>query len=155
MLDLNDYFEEYVDHLVSEKDASTATITSYSGDFNVFKEFLRKYNVPSSVNDISTSRLRKYLTFLKKEKGYSLESIRRKIHSLRSFFKFLESQDYITSNPASKISAPKSIEKVPKYMVPEEIKKLIKATMLYGGNNALRDKCLIEMFVYSGMRRNE
>ena len=99
--------------------------------------------------------LRSYIIFLNKEKGYKNETIRRKIHSLKSFFNFLYSQEYIDKNPAIAIHALKSEERLPVYMSIEEIKALIKAPMKSNAEHGLRDKCILEMLAMTGMRRFE
>ena len=46
------------------------------------------------IDEIKVTDIRKYIVYLKKNKRYANETIRRKINSLKSFFNFLIAQDY-------------------------------------------------------------
>jgi site-specific recombinase XerD len=53
------------------------------------------------------------------------------------------------------IHAPKAPDTVPVYLKPDEVKRLISLPEKYSRNNKLRDKCILETFVFTGIRRNE
>lgn len=152
---LEDCFEEFIDYLKAEKNASKYTIENYSSDFQIFLHFLASQNIEPTFYAITTPVLRKYTAYLKNDKDYAVETIRRKIHSIKSFFNFLYSQEYITKNPTAGIHAPKSPERLPIYMKSDEIKKLINAVMKDPSENSLRNKCIIETLAFTGMRRSE
>lgn len=150
-----DYFEEFIDYMAVEKNASDHTKANYKSDFKIFSNFLVTNGIKPELETITTREIRKYLIYLKNEKEYQNETIRRKINSLRSFFNFLIEQEYLIKNPMLPIKAPKKEQKIPIYLSDKEIEKLIKATMRHGGGNALRDKCFIKTLAYTGMRRQE
>ena len=152
---IHDYFEDFINYLKAEKDASAFTIANYTSDFSIFLNFLASQDIKPTVDAITTPLLRKYTTFLKVDKNYEVETIRRKINSLRSFFKFLVSQEYIDKNPMAPIIAPKKPDRLPVYLQPDEIKLLISMPMKHSRDNKLRDKCIIETFVFTGLRRSE
>lgn len=152
---LEDCFEEFIDYLKAEKNASKYTIENYSSDFQIFLHFLAIQYIEPTFYTINTPVLRKYIAYLKNDKDYAVETIRRKIHSVKSFFNFLYSQEYISKNPTESIHAPKSEDRLPVYLQAEELKKLISVTMKYPSENSLRNKCLIETLAFSGLRRSE
>ncbi len=150
-----DYFEEFIDYMAVEKNASDHTKANYRSDFKIFTNFLVTNGIKPELETITTREIRKYLVYLKNEKEYENETIRRKINSLRSFFKFLTEQEYIIKNPMLPIKAPKKEQKIPIYLSDKEIETLIQATMKYGKENSLRDKCFLKILAYTGMRRQE
>jgi len=154
-MNLEACLNEFFDYLISERDASPYTIAGYKSDFKYFFDFLSRESIPLLTETITTPDIRRYLTYIKAEKNYSVGSIRRKIHSLKSFYNFLLSQEYIHKSPMMPIKAPKDVDKVPIYMQPEEIISLIQAPTRHGGENALRDRCVIETLAFSGIRRSE
>jgi len=155
LMRLDDCYNEFLDYLGSERDASPYTIAGYKTDFKFFFAFLSRENIPLLAEVITTPDIRRYLTYLKSEKNYSVGTIRRKIHSLKSFYNFLLSQEYVNKSPMMPITAPKDVDKVPIYMQPEEIIRLINAPVRRGGENALRDKCILETYAFTGIRRSE
>lgn len=150
-----DYFEEFINYMAVEKNASVHTKANYRSDFKIFINFLTINDIKPELQTFDVRIIRKYLVYLKNVKEYKNETIRRKINSLASFFKFLVEQEYLIKNPMGPIKAPKREEKIPIYLSDNEIEKLIKATMRYGRENALRDKCFIKVLAYTGMRRQE
>lgn len=154
-MDLDLCFKDYKNYLKSEKDASPLTLISYSTDFDLFLYFLVSEEIPRRTSKITTSVIRRYINFLKIDKGYSTETLRRRINSLRSFFNFLISQEYIDRNPMAPINAPKRADQLPIYLQENEIKRLITMPFLHSADNKLRDKCIIETLVFTGVRRSE
>jgi site-specific recombinase XerD len=119
---LEDCFDEFIDYLKAEKNASHYTIENYNSDFHIFLHFLLSQGIEPRFDTITPPILRKYTTYLKNDKEYAVETIRRKIHSIKSFFNFLYSQEYISKNPTAGIHAPKSPERLPVYLQAEELK---------------------------------
>lgn len=148
-------FEEFLDYLSAEKNISHYTRSSYKSDFKVFLYFLDANSIKSDLRTITTPIIRKYLAYLKNEKKYKNQTMRRKIHSLSSFFKFLIEQEYIEKNPMNPIHAPKLGDKIPIYLRKDEIELLINTAMKLGGENALHDKCFLKTFSFTGIRRQE
>lgn len=152
---LFDYYDEFLDYLSAEKNASHHTLKNYASDFKLFFNFLQSNGIKPELETIDTPTIRKYISFLKNEKEFKNNTIRRKIHSLSSFFQYLLEQEYIMKNPMLPIHAPKIEQTIPVYLSREEIELLLNMPMKYGKENALRDKCILETFVYTGMRRQE
>ena len=154
-MDISEAFEEFLDYLSAEKNVSHHTKISYNSDFNIFLKFLSMSGIKSNFHTITTPTIRKYLAYLKNEKEYKNQTMRRKIHSLSSFFNFLMEQEYIEKNPILPIKAPKKEENIPIYLGKGEVELLINTAMRHGKENSLRDKCFIKTLAFSGMRRQE
>lgn len=152
---LEDCFKEFIDYLKSEKNASKYTIENYTSDFDIFLHFLLSQGIEPGIDTITPPILRRYIAYLKNDKDYMVETIRRKIHSIKSYFNFLYSQEYISKNPTAGIHAPKSPDRLPIYLDANELKKLIAATMKHPSENSLRNKCAIETLIFTGLRRSE
>lgn len=150
-------YQEFLDNLISEKNVSNSTISSYETDFKVLKSFLVKNNIRPLLDNITTPILRRYISFLKVDKGYKTNTIRRKIHSLSSFYKYLLEQGYIEKNPMLPIHAPKEEQKLPIYLTEHDIKLLLQAPKKYARfeSHILRDTVLLKMLIFTGARRSE
>ena len=74
--------------------------------------------------EIDYNDIRLYINYLYSLK-YSNKTISRHISSIRSFFKYLKGNNYITDNPCILISNPKIDKKLPKYLNYEETEKLL------------------------------
>ncbi len=152
---IHEHFEEFLNYLSAEKNASKLTLTSYTNDFRVLFEFLAIGNIKPGIYTLTTPILRRYISYLKVTKGYKTNTIRRKIHSLSSFFKFLMEQEYLEKNPMLPIHAPKEEQNLPIYLTKDELKLLISMPLKHSRDHKLRDKVILETLAYTGLRRQE
>ena len=89
---------------------------------------------------------------LKKEKT---SSIRRKISSLKSFYKFLYKNNYINKKdyPLTKIAYPKMEKKLPKFIYYNDLLEIINESSK--DKDGVRDRLIIEMLYATGVRVSE
>jgi len=84
----------------------------------------------------------------------STESVYLEIAALRAFFRFAESEGYLSSNPAEQLSLPRRWQRLPKDLTHEEIERLLRPpgeeTPL-----ALCDQAILEVAYASGLRLAE
>lgn len=141
--------------MIAERNASKLTIVSYNTDFEAFYSFLVASGIATDITKITTTNIRSYTSHLSREKHYCTATIRRKIHSLSSFFKFLVSQEYLIKSPMPPIMAPKRPDNILIYLQEAELKKLICMPRLHSRDNKLRDTCILQTFIFTGVRRSE
>ena len=137
---------KFLDYLKYERGFYDYTIKSYRIDLKEFYDFAKEENI-----DIDL--VRKYLRELY-EKKYSNRSISRKVSSLKSYFKYLESEGIIKDNFMRLISNPKIEKTLPNYLNYEDLEKLLDfpdKNNKYG----LRDALILEMLYSSGIRVSE
>lgn len=154
---IDHYQGEFYQYLLAERNASDATVTSYRTDFREFMTYLSEKRLNIGIEKITTPVLRRYFNQLKSNRGFSTSTIRRKIHSMSSYMKFLLEMEYIEKNPMLPIHAPKSEERLPIYLKKPELEKLLKAPEKYARfpHHILRDKTMLSLLVYTGARKSE
>lgn len=100
-----------------------------------------------------TEYLRSFLAYLA-ESNYSPATMARKIATLRSFYKWLERQGAIDSNPMVLIRTPKQKKRLPKAIDVDQVEKLLSApndkTLL-----GARDRAILETLYSTGIRVSE
>jgi site-specific recombinase XerD len=86
--------EEFLLSKEIEDGCSPKTIKAYAHDLSLFKK-----SIPSDIN-IGTITIRHIRAFLKTlyDRNYTKPGLARKIATLKSFFNFLELNEYITKN---------------------------------------------------------
>ena len=137
---------KFLDYLKFEKGFSDYTVKSYETDLKEFYDFALD-------KDINIELVREYLRKLYEDK-YSNRSISRKVSSLKSYFKYLESEGIIKDNFMRLISNPKIEKTLPNYLNYDDLEKLLNfpdRSNKYG----LRDALILEMFYSSGVRVSE
>jgi site-specific recombinase XerD len=114
---LNKAMDKFVEYLDNEREYSNHTIQNYKFSIEKLSDyFMESYQVIPEVEEIEHDDLRPFLGWLH-DSGLSKNSIRLRVASVKSFFKFCITRKYITKNPASIISTPKTEKKLPSYML--------------------------------------
>lgn len=158
----------YYDYLNIQKNASKHTIRGYLSDLIEFFLFLQKEIL--NYKEISIQDIRNYflkITGINLEKNHSQKKIKtttqkRKISSIRNFYKYLQKNNFIENNPVQ-IKFPKTSKTLPESFKYYEINKLFDffENILKQKENSeqivfiYRDHCIIEMLYSSGMRISE
>jgi len=154
------YIEKFLRYLEIEKNYSSLTLLNYQADLEDFSNFLNpaRDKVSSGGKQIPLEKvdyisLRRYLAHLKERKLRS-RSIARKLSCLRSFFKFLCRDGYLSDNPTLSLTTFKLDKHLPSFLTEEEMSKLLQ---LPQGNDerSLRDQAILETFYSTGMRISE
>jgi len=149
----------FTDHLRVEKSLSENTVASYNLDLDKFIHYLSEVKSISAITKITEEIVNDYLKYIqssgtKQEKKYSFKSVSRFISSLKSFFRYLEAEDVIESNPMENIELPKSSRLLPEVLSIEDIDNILSKPDTKS-KLGLRDKALLETMYASGLRVSE
>jgi site-specific recombinase XerD len=139
--------DDFLVFLEVEKGYSPKTIREYSYDLQMFNSF----NLNTPIDERSTADLRRFFLHLKREKSYSPRSLHRKICSLKSFYKFLKKESFVSSNPAENIESPKIPKSLPKTISVDEALQLLSAP----SSENSRDKLVLFLLYGTGIRVSE
>ncbi len=93
-----------------------------------------------------------FMYYLQRERGNSQAARARKTSSLRQFYKYLEREHLIDSNPLKDLETPKQKKSLPKYLTLEQSIELLNAVE---GDNSRRDYCILTLFLNCGLRLSE
>lgn len=143
---------EFINYLEYERNYSNNTILAYENNINKFVLYLNDNSI-NDINNVDYSVMRNYLNYLYKL-NYTSKSICRHISSLRSFFKYLMSENKIKNNPTTLISNPKVLKKLPKYINYEDIEKILNTPDLKT-DIGIRDALILELLYVTGIRVGE
>lgn len=154
--------ERFALYLTAERNASLHTRESYLSDLVQIKNFLKPEGDIdfSDWKNVTALKLREFFMFLAK-KGESPSSIRRKIASVRAFFKYLQAQGVIADNPSKALKGPKIAKKLPKVISASDMDRLLAMPKkLYDDKlskefSYLRDKAILEFLYSTGCRIDE
>ena len=152
---LHHYHEEFLSYLSVEKNSSPLTTASYRSDFKNFSTYLSGCNIQPTLTNLNTPVFRSYIHYMKEELEYKTTTIRRKINGLKSFYAFLQLQDYITDSPMKKITVPNKAKLIPIYFTESQVKRILLTAKQSREKDALRDYILIKLIAITGIRRQE
>ena len=141
-----DYLNNYYLYLKTEKKLGEATILSYKLDLQNFTKFISKDLINVTKEDIL-----KYISTLKNE--MNVNSINRHISSLKGFYNYLTSEEYITASPLEEIESLKKEKRLPKYLSISEVDKLLNIPLKTDYD--YRNKAMMEVMYATGLRVSE
>ena len=152
--------EEFIEYFLSfikiEKAAASSTIHKYRADLNRLKNYLISKLYITDFSNVELGHVRSYLAYLASSFEYQSSSMANKIIIIRHFFNFLAKSKYIDNNPVEMIKTPQKSKKLPRALNEIELKKLLKAPeSLPNNRNKIRDKLILTLFAYTGIRRGE
>lgn len=144
----------FLQHIEKEKRQSQHTIIAYSSDLNQFEHYLLSTFNITDFTKVNHQIVRSWLVLLI-ESGISPVSVRRKISSLNAFFKFLQREKLMASNPMLKISPPKTGHQLPAFLSEKQMEDVLWKNTRDHTFESVRDKFVIEIFYSTGIRLAE
>jgi tyrosine recombinase XerC len=144
--------ERYVTYLVAERNASPYTVRNYRREIEEFVEFARGQGI-SSWKAVELPLLRRWLAWLTTQ-GFAKASIARRISELRSFYRFLQREGTVETNPLLGLSSPKVPQRLPRYLNVHETVALLSAPPT-ASPQGLRDRAILELLYGAGLRIGE
>lgn len=143
----------FINFLTYEKRFSPHTIQAYDLEVDNFLVFVEREQVPFVEVD---HKLARYYFSLMREGGKASTSINRAISALKSYYKFLQRENYVQSNPLRLIQALKTPKKLPVAVDKSKMNQLLEhmGTAEDSFENS-RDFIVIELLFGTGIRLSE
>ena len=151
---LNDYLDQFLQHLKYERNVSAHTLRNYASDLDQFKEYLFKIEKRSDipVAEIDRLTIREWMAGLHND--HKKTSVARKLASLRTFFQFLVREGVLETNPAKLVATPRIERKLPNHLSMEDAVRFIE-TPDTNTDLGRRDRAIIEFLYATGIRVGE
>src|SRR5208283_1551533 len=147
------YIFDFISYLKNQRNVSPHTERSYHSDLVQFFDFLGK----SDLSTINHQILRQFIAHLMKLKIKNT-SIARKLSAIRSFFKYLNREGILTTNPARLVATPRRDKRLPMVLTADDAQRLMEApdSKKRGRDDSvLRDRALLETLYSTGIRVSE
>lgn len=156
MATINAIQDEYLTHIELVRGFSKATVSSYRGDLQLFSRFLDKLGI-ADLSQINGNILLQYFQEQQTLNPKKPATIRRRGHSLSSFFKYCCLRKYIPFNPITEVQLPKKEQRLPEFLTDTEIERFISTPIRYRKISWIskRDKAVLDTLIFTGCRRSE
>lgn len=149
---MNRYLDLFMAWLTAEKGLSGNTRSAYSADLARYLNHLEEID-RLEPDHIKASDIADFLG-QERERGLAPRSRARLLSSIRMFHRFLLIERYSSTNPASIIEAPRTLQKLPVFLSSAEVESLLSAPT---GNRPeeMRDRAMLELLYATGLRVSE
>jgi site-specific recombinase XerD len=133
------------------RNLSPYTLRNYRSDLEHFLSALEAWKVDPLA--VRRPDLRRYLAVLLGD-GVADGSVRRKVSTIRSYYKWLRAEGHLDADPFFGVTGPKAGRRLPGILTSEDIARMIGAAE--GRQPAdLRDRALMELLYAAGLRVSE
>jgi integrase/recombinase XerC len=161
----------FVQYMRDERSASPHTLQGYLTDISQFAVHAwgEDARPPFPWSKADRFVARRFVVEFQKS-GMKATTTGRKVSSLRSFYRFLEREDYVSENPFAGMVSPKRGRPLPQVLSVDEVVRLIEAPLKTHGRSkvkkppedekfaeyaAFRDAAILEVLYSTGMRVSE
>lgn len=144
----------FLSYLENVKRYSPHTLLAYKEDLGQFLAYCATINEVTGFPDISSKIIREWMV-IEMSKGRKATTTRRKLSVLRTLFKYLVREGRLSEDPTETIILPKTGRRLPVFVPDYQMDELLDGEELQGGFQELRDRLVLLMAYYTGMRRSE
>lgn len=149
------FIQEFLTYIRCELNLSVHTVSSYRIDLEQWRDWATDNGSRSfEPNDVTASDLRAWLSHIAGE-SLSPRSIRRKVQSLRAFFKFMMLRHGMTTNPAAELSLARTPKPLPVYIPEAETNSMLDSDYNSDDFTETRNRLIMTMLYSTGMRQDE
>lgn len=144
----------FIEYLKFEKRYSPHTITAYQKDLEQFFGYLSEKYPDITVSDITPPQIKSWLASLM-AKRMDAKSVKRKISTLKAWFRFLMRTGVLPGTPMTHITAPKTGKKLPVFVADKDTSTLFDHVEFPDDWKGKTDRLILELFYHTGIRLSE
>jgi len=154
-MDWQSIVQQFLNHLLRERNASTNTVMAYRNDLLQFAEYLSR-NFPASAgwSDVQPETIAHYTGTLAAS-GYTASTVARKVAALKTLLNWLKQHGIVRNDLTVQLKSPRVEKRAPRILEESEVASLFSATERMPHPRSLRDRALLEVIYATGMRVTE
>jgi integrase/recombinase XerD len=149
---MNETCDGFLEYASLERKLADSTLSAYASDLASVSSWLQERGF-GSLGCCDTGQLAEYAAWLS-FRGYSALSVRRRLSTLRGFFRFLQGEGIRGDNPAEALHPPRLPLRLPHAVSVDAVTSLVEA---WTGDTVLsvRNRALMELAYGAGLRESE
>jgi len=144
--------QQFLDYVRLERALSPNTVEAYQQDLMALEAFQKRIK-RESYNQLTRKHLVDFLLD-ERDRGMSSTTLARRLVAVKIFFRFLQQEGYLDTNPADSMDSPRLWKALPDFLSPAEIDRLLDAPDL-SKPAGVRDKAILECLYGTGLRVSE
>lgn len=147
------YINGFKSYLLLERSLSGNTIEAYLRDIRKLVEFLALSDIDVPPDGLDVDQLSSFLHSLN-DLGLGARSQARLLSAIKTFYKYLLTEDMIQVDPTSLLEGPRLPRKIPEVLAYEEIQRMI-ASIDLSESHGVRNRAMLETLYACGLRVSE
>ncbi len=147
------YINGFKAYLLLERSLSDHTIEAYQHDLRKLVEFLEIVEYDLNPQQIELQHLEQFIHWLN-EMGLGARSQARLLSAIKTFYKYLLTEDMISEDPTALLEGPRLPRKIPEVLTYDEIQSMLQSIDL-SYDHGVRNRAMLETLYASGLRVSE
>lgn len=147
------YIKGFKAYLLLERALADNTIDAYQRDLYKLDQFLKLKEYRLSPVEISSEELSEFILWLN-ELGLGARSQARILSALKTFFRYLLTEDIVRDDPTELLDGPRLARKIPEVLSYEEIQAMLHSIDL-STDHGVRNRAMLETLYACGLRVSE
>ena len=144
--------QDYMDYLIVEKGLADNSIAAYADDLSRYINFLEAQRIEHH-SQVDTTVILAWLVKLAR-KGLSAKSRARHLITIRGFYRYLNRENILKTNPVKEVDIPKAGLSLPKIMTVDEVGQLLESFDTRKPRG-MRNAAMAEIMYGAGLRVSE
>lgn len=147
--------DSFLKYIRYELNLSAHTVSAYKNDLLQFSEYI--CGTPDREPDFKSVTVNDIRSWIVDLAGHKTEasSVRRKIQSLRAFFKWMQRRGRIENNPAMDVDLAKTPKRLPSWVREDVMDGILAEPYDKSSFDEVRNHLILTMFYETGIRRAE
>ena len=150
---IDEAIERFRDYIVSERRMAVGTVHNYIEDLHDFAQWLANQQVVD-LEEVTAREVRSW-QMAHMDRGENPGTVKRRLSSLSSFFRYLRRHGFFDSDIMAKVSAPRQPKRLPVFFKENELEHLYDEGFFPDDFIGQRDKLMLRMLYETGIRRSE
>lgn len=147
--------ETFLQYIRYELNYSVHTVLSYRKDLLQFADYVGRGGEDDDLSDLGLPEIRGWVYDLGKNRHLAVSSVRRKVQSLRAFYRYLLKRGLVEANPVEDLPLAKQPRRLPVFLREKSLDEVLDAPLDADSFTEVRDRLVVMMFYETGIRRAE
>jgi len=150
---MNEQIEQFLAHLMKERELTVNTTSAYRTDLVQYMKFIHGRGTATAL-DADREDVMAFMIYLR-ERKYSNATVARRTAAVKSCYAFLFSIRAVSIDPTTTIESPRVEREVPKSLTPVQVDELMELPLRSRTPDRMRDRAMFEVLYATGMRVSE
>ena len=147
--------QSFLNYIAIERHYSPKTVSAYRDDLRDFCRFLGVEPEQYDPKMVDEEDVKAWMMHMLDEQKQSVRSVKRRLSSLRSFYKYLLRMGRVDKDITQRVIAPKADKPLPVFFRESEMEQATEMDFAADDFCSARDCLIIELLYQTGMRRAE
>lgn len=145
--------EKFHSYIANERRMAAGTVHNYVTDLYDFAQWLEAQDI-TNLDEVTAREVRSW-QMEHMDRGENPGTVKRRLSSLSSFFRYLRRHNLFDSDIMAKVSAPRQPKRLPVFFKEGELEHLYDEGLFPDDFRGQRDKLMLRMLYETGIRRSE